>query len=132
MADIIKAWPSQMAARKVAAIFSPEGRWNRYYFSVGRGKPRQPVERIWFTWRGRILGHFEVESIVCNDGTLPTLRSLEDEQSEWQFRKDVWIAVCHPGCRRLRERVFFNPFRGFRYFDLDSYRGSPDARHRFY
>lgn len=129
--DIIKTWPAHVPAKKVAQIFS-ESRppFCRYYFTLGRGKPKQPVERIWFAYQGRILGSLEIEAIVCNDGTLPELRSLSDERSAWQIRKDAWVAVCKPPCKRLKERVFMASFRGWRYFDLESYRGTVDARFR--
>lgn len=130
MAEIIKTWPAFMDARKVAEIFSPAGAFALYYFTLGRGKPRQPVSRIWFTYRGRILGSFEVDAVVCNDGSLPTLRRLDGQESEWQIRKDAWVAVCVPGCDRLRDRVFMSGFRGWHYFELDSYRKNPESKCR--
>jgi len=131
VADIIKTWPAFTAVRTVAEMFFDEKPcWCRYYFSLGRGKPQQPVEHIWFTWRGRILGSFEVEEIVCNVGQLPKLYSLSGKESEWQIRKDAWVAICASRCSRLRERIYMNGFRGWRYFDLEFYRYTVDAKFR--
>jgi hypothetical protein len=130
MADIIKTWPATVGARKVAQIFSQNGCFAKYYFSLGPGQPHLSIERIWFTWHGRILGYFEVEKIVCNDGSLPSLRSISNEESAWQIRKDAWVAVCKTGCHRLRERVFMDSFRGWHYFDLASYCEKPESKHR--
>jgi hypothetical protein len=71
-----------------------------------------------------------VEKLVVNDGSLPAMRSLSGEESGWQLKHDAWVAVCIPGCHRLRERIFMEGFRGWRYFNLDAYRESPDARFR--
>lgn len=132
MPDIIKTWPAHVAAPIVAQIFSPTAPpFCRYYFTLGRGKPQQEVKRLWYTYRGRILGYFEIEEIVCNDGTLPKLASLSGETSEWQIRRDAWVAICAPPCHRIKERVFFEGFRGWRYFNFDSYRLTTDARVRF-
>lgn len=131
MADIIKTWPACIPAKTTARVFSAyDSRFTDYYFSVGRGKPKQPVRWMWFTYMGRIIGRFIISGIVCNDGTLPKLYRLDGGESGWQFRKDSWIAVCSAPCIRLHERVFFSSFRGWRYFDFESYRGSVDARHR--
>lgn len=131
MADLIKTWPAIVGAREVARIFSAEAPpLARYYFTLGRGKPSQAVSRIWLTWSGRILGWFWVESIARNDGSLPRLRSLSDQESEWQIKPDNWVAICKPPCTRLRERLYMSSFRGWRYFDVDSYRGTPEARVR--
>jgi hypothetical protein len=130
MADIIKTWPAFMDAKKVAQIFAPKGCFARYYFTLGRGKPKQPITRIWFTWRGRILGSFAIDVVVCNDGSLPRLSRIDGEPSEWQIRKDAWVAVCAPGCERLKERVFMSGFRGWHYFDLETYRSNPESRIR--
>lgn len=130
MTDIIKTWPAFMDGKKVAQIFSPDGCFARYFFTLGRGKPKQPIERIWFSWRGRILGSFAIEKVVCNDGSLPQLSRLDGGESEWQIRKDAWVAVCTPGCRRIKERVFMAGFRGWRYFDFEDYRAKPESRVR--
>ena len=131
MAEIIKTWPAFIPARTTAEVFSPSHPpFCHYYFSLGHGKPKQHVDLMWFNYQGRILGWFRVEEVVCNDGTLPKLRRLDGEESGWQIRKDSWVAVCAPPCHRLSERVFMEGFRGWRYFDLDTYKGTVDARHR--
>lgn len=131
MAAIIKIWPACIAAKTTAEVFSSDHPpFCRYYFSLGRGKPKQPVDKLWFAYQGRILGWFEIEEIVCNDGTLPKLRRLDGEESGWQIRKDSQVAVCAPPCHRIAERIFMDSFRGWHYFDLESYRGTVDARYR--
>lgn len=131
MSDIIKTWPAKVNARSVAEMFSETAPpFCRFYFTLGRGRPKQNIERIWFTYQGRILGYFVIEKIVVNDGTLPKLNSLDGSESDWQFRKDAIVAICKPPCVRLKERIFMDGFRGFRYFDLDSYQDTSDARHR--
>jgi hypothetical protein len=126
--DIIKTWPAFMGSRKVLAIFNHK--WARFYFSLGRGKPKQEVSRIWFTHRGRIIGSFPIEQVVRNDGSLPKLRSLQDRVSEWQFKHDIWVAVCRPPIERLGDRVYCEGFRGWRYFDLETYRQTVGAKVR--
>lgn len=129
--DIIKTWPANVDARSVAAMFSEKTPpWCVFYFTLGIGKPKENVERLWFTYRGRILGFFVIREIIVNDGTLPKLQSLDGSESDWQFRKDAKVAICLPPCHRLRERVFMDGFRGWRYFDFESYRGTAEARHR--
>lgn len=129
--DILKTWPACIPAKITAEVFSEEHPpFCRYYFSLGKGKPKQQIARMWFTYQGRILGSFEVEEIVVNDGTLPKLRRLDGEESGWQIRKDAWVAICAPPCRRLKERIYHDSFRGWRYFDLDGYRETADARFR--
>lgn len=131
MADIIKTWPAVVPAPTVAQIFSPRHPpFCRYYFTLGRGKPKQSLEKIWFTYRGRILGWFEIEALVVNDGTLPRLNRLDGAPSEWQIRKDAYVLVCAPPCQCVPERVFHEGFRGWRYFDFESYKLSTDARVR--
>lgn len=126
--DIIKTWPSIVDAKTVARIFSPKGSFARYYFTVGRGNPKQKIERMWFTYRGRILGSLAVEEIVCSDGSLPRLNRLDGQPSEWQIAKDAWVAVCVPGCQRPPVRAWMSGFRGFRYFNFEEYWGTPEAR----
>lgn len=129
--DILKTWPAVVPPKTVAQIFSPTASpFARYYFTIGRGKPRWNFERMWFTYQGRILGWFIVEDLVRNDGSLPRLSRLDGAPSEWQIRKDAWVAVCAPPCVRIKERVFHDSFRGWRYFNFDEYRGTGEARHR--
>jgi hypothetical protein len=128
MPDIIKTWPSFVTPEKVAKIF--RAKWARFYFSLGRGRPKQEVSRVWYTYRGRILGSIPVEQIVRNDGSLPKLRSLSDRESEWQFKHDIWVAVCLPPMARLKERIYHEGFRGWRYFDFGTYRTTVGAKVR--
>lgn len=129
--EVIKTWPASVDARTVAKLFSESSPpVCQFFFTLGRGKPRLTIERLWFTYQGRILGWFQVDRVVVNDGTLPRLTRLDGGESEWQIKKDRWVAVCSPPCHRIRERVFHDPFRGWRYFDFESYRSTVDARHR--
>lgn len=131
MADIIKTWPVAVSAQATARIFSEKApSFSRYYFTLGHGRPKAEVERIWFTYGGRVLGWFTVEDIVCNDGTLPLLNRLDGSPGEWQIAKDAWVAVCCPPCHRIAERIFMDGFRGFRYFNFEEYRGKPESRVR--
>jgi len=100
-----------------------------YYFTLGRGCPKQRgVTELWFTHRGRILGHFEIERIVQNAGQLPKLTSMDGEPSGWQIKPDRWVAVCRPPFHLLEETVYHEAFRGWRYFNLDKYRGTLAAK----
>jgi len=131
MADIIKTWPAFIDPKTVARMFSPTvPPWHWYYFTLGRGRPKEKIERLWFTYRDRILGFFHVEEIIVNDGSLPVLHRLDGGTSDWQMRKDAKVAVCPAPCVRMKERLFFSGFRGWRYFELDSYRETPDAKFR--
>lgn len=131
MTSIIKTWPAVVEPDKVAQIFN-EGRpsFGTYYFTLGRGKPSQPVNMLWFTYRGRILGNFSILQIWRNDGSLPPLKRLDGGESEWQLKPDAWIAICSPSFLRLKERVFMSGFRGWRYFDLETYRTTMEAKVR--
>jgi hypothetical protein len=129
MADILKTWPSFMAPRKVLQIFSARDTFAVYYFTIGRGKPKQEIDKLWFTYRGRILGHFDVTEVVCNLGdNIPKLRRIDGGDSEWQIKRDHWVAICDPPFFRLREKLFYSSFRGFRYFDIDQWRERPESR----
>jgi hypothetical protein len=101
-----------------------------YYFTLGRGRPRRPdaVTEIFFTHRSRIIGHFEIEEIVRNEGQLPKLTTLDGGPSEWQIKPDAWVAVCRPPFHPLRSKVYHSGFRGWRYFDLKTYSVSIDAK----
>jgi hypothetical protein len=102
------------------------GAFARYYFTLGRGKPKEPITKIWYTWRGRILGSFRVDEIIRNDGSLPKLLSLSDEESGWQIKPDAWVAICLPGALAYRDGVFMSGFCGWRYFDTAAYRDNPE------
>ena len=131
MADIIKTWPSCVSARSTARIFSSNlPPFRVFYFTLGRGMPKQQIERLWFTYQGRIVGWFPVEEIIVNVGQIPALNRLDGGESEWQIKKDAKVAICTPPCVRLKERLFMDGFRGYRYFDLDEWRENPLSRHR--
>src|SRR5260370_38249510 len=115
MAEINKSWPANVDAHTVAEMFSPDNLWLSYYFTLGRGKPKQSIDRIWYTWRGRILGSFKVDRIVQNDGSLPTLSRIDNIESDWNIKPDMWVAICDTACDPLNERVFMSGFRGYRY-----------------
>jgi len=133
--DIIKTWPANVSARTVAHIFRPhifgEQGWSEYYFTLGRGKPQKPIGRLFFTWRGRILGSFIVDRVVINDGSLPRLSHLDGEESDWQIKPDRWVAICCCDCVPLKERVFMGGFRGWRYFSLQEFKETPESRFRW-
>jgi hypothetical protein len=129
MSDILKTWPAFMDSRKVLRVFNHP--WANFYFSVGKGKPKEAVERLWYTHRGRILGYFRVRELKQNDGSFPKLRSITGEVSEWQFKPDIWVAICHAPFVRLEERVYHSGFRGWRYFDLEQYKSTPESRINF-
>jgi len=127
MPDILKTWPGFMERWKVEKLFAQK--FVHFYFSVGRGMPKQYVYRIWFTHQGEILGCFDVDCIVKNDGSLPKLRSLSNRLSEWQFKPDIYVAICTPPFDRVEgEKVFHAGFRGWRYFDFDTYKQSLEAK----
>lgn len=126
MSEIIKTWPAFMSPKKVLRVFNH--RWVNFYFSVGKGKPKQEVTHLWFTHRGRILGRFKIVDVVKNDGSLPKLRSLQNRASEWQFKPDVWVAICEGPVERIKEKLCYGGFRGWRYFSLEEYRKTVDAK----
>lgn len=131
MSDIIKTWPAFIEPYTVMRMFGKDSPYARYYFTLGRGKPQREIKRLWFSYRGRILGCFTVEEIVRNDGAnIPRLRSCDGSRSEWQIKKDAYVAVCIGPCDRLRERLYMTGFRGWRYFNISTYRESSEAKVR--
>ena len=124
--NILKTWPAFMDSDKVRQVF--EHPWGNFYFTLGRGKPKQEIERLYFTHRGRVICYFNVAQIVQNAGQLPKLRSVSNRESEWQIKPDAWVAICPAPCTWLNEEVFHGGFRGYRYFDLESYRNTLDAK----
>lgn len=131
MAEIIKTWPAMISVRTTARLFSANvPPFHRYYFTLGRGTPQAKVERLWFTYQGRIIGWFPVTEIIVNVGQIPALNRLDGGESEWQIKKDARVAICIPPCRRLKGRIFMSGFRGWRYFNIDEYRETVEARHR--
>ena len=118
-----------MTYQKTLEVFSHD--WGTFYFTLGRGKPQRPIEQIWHTHRGRILGYFDITEIVRNLGdNLRRLRRISGEKSEWQIKLMNWVAVCPPPFHPLAEKIYHEGFRGWRYFDLESYRGTIDSKIR--
>lgn len=128
MTAILKTWPAFMERAKVLAVFTHP--WPIFYFTLGRGRPQQPPATLYFTHQGRILGSFSIDEILRNDGSFPKLRSITNKESEWQIKADAWVAICRPPFHRLTERLFHEGFRGWRYFDLDAYRGTLESKVR--
>lgn len=126
--SILKTWPAFMEAKHTLKVFSHP--WAKFYFTLGRGKPKRFIEQLFFTHRGVILGHFVIGEIVQNVGQLPKLESLDGSESGWQIKADAWVAICGPPFHVLADRVYHDGFRGFRYFDLLAYRGSIDSKVR--
>ena len=116
-----------MDRRKVRAIFSSE--WALFYFTLGKGKPKQSVERLWFTHQDELLGSFKVKEIVCNVGQLPKLRSLDNRESEWQIKRDRYVAICPGPFEWVQgDTIYYGSFRGFRYFDFAVYSQTMEAK----
>jgi hypothetical protein len=128
MTAILKTWPAFMPPRKVLEVFTHD--WGRFYFTLGRGKPQKPIDQLWYTHQGRILGYFGIEQIVQNVGQLPKLTAIDGTESEWQIRGDAWVAICPPPFHRLEEKLYHEGFRGWRYFDMEAYRGTIGAKLR--
>lgn len=124
--QIIKTWPAFMPPRRVLEVFNAD--FANFYFSLGRGKPKEEISALWFTHRGRILGFFPIQHLVINDGSLPKLRSISGEESEFQIKRDNWVAICPGPIERLREKLYYAGFRGWRYFDLEEWRGTLESR----
>lgn len=133
MSAILKTLPTRFARGELQRFLGLDGKpcWTIYYFSLGRGRPkRDGVDGIYFTHRGRIIGNFSIKEIVQNAGQLPMLTTLDGEPSEWQIKADAWVAVCRPPFHRMSERLYHEGFRGWRYFDLESYRGTVESKVR--
>jgi hypothetical protein len=101
MANILKTLPTRFARGELERFFGMHERCAdpqrfRFYFTLGRGKPGQAIERLYFTHRGIIIGHFDVAEVVQNAGQLPKLTTLDGEPSQWQIKPDRWVAVCPP------------------------------------
>jgi hypothetical protein len=48
----------------------------------------------------------------------------------WHIRPDHWVAICTTFCVPSPERIYMSGFRGYRYFDFDSYRKTNESRIR--
>jgi hypothetical protein len=128
--DILKTWPATMSRRHVLRAFTHD--WGgSFYFTLGRGKPTQQIDHLFFTHRGQIIGSFKADHIIRNDGTnIPPLRSISGEVSEWQIKPDAYVAVCSPPFRQLEEKIYHEGFRGWRYFSLEEWRTNIDSQVR--
>ena len=129
MADIIKSWPAAIPAADIADMFTDDAKYSAYYFTIGRGKPKEKIERIWWSYQGRIIGSFKVDRLVINDGSLPQLGSISGGDM-WEIKPDRWVAICESGGELLNERLFYAGFRGWRYFDIDDYRKCRESKVR--
>ena len=140
MSDIIKTWPAVVSPRMTLAMFSENlPPFTMYYFTLGRACPKRvnPLpqtygdrDHLWFTYRGRIMGAFGIVRVMQNDGSLPRLNRLDGGESDWQIKPDAWVAICKPPCLRLHKKVYMSGFRGFRYFDLESYSSTMESKVR--
>lgn len=147
MIAILKTFPTRFARGEILRFLGLDGQpcWTFYFFTLGRGRPSKAnlcgdiefcgvrngwrgIDQLWFTHRGRILGHFQVVCIIQNVGQLPKLTTMDGEPSQWQIKADRWVAVCNPPFQKLTERVYHEAFRGWRYFDLEAYRKTPGAK----
>ena len=152
MPDIIKTIESWRRARRVHRFLAYTQGWEDaeettaygslairrglYVFQLGRGEPqRKPVARLWFVFRGRLYGHFQIARIERNVGQfadLVTLYKREDLAKEWHLRDDNWVAVCKPPFQFFKgKHVYYSGFQGWRYFALEQYRTTNDARWNF-
>ena len=133
MSAILKTLPTRFARGQLERFFGLDGKpcWTTYFFTLGRGRPkRDDVDELYFTHHGRIIGSFKISDVVQNAGQLPKLTTLDGKPSQWQIPPDAWVAVCAPPFRRLSQRLYHEGFRGWRYFDLEHYRGSLAAKVR--
>jgi hypothetical protein len=150
MPDIIKTIESWRRPRRVHRFLAHTQRWEDprdataygslvqdaagfYVFQLGRGEPqRKPVRRLWFVFRGRLYGSFEIVRIERNAGQfedLVTMYKREDLAKEWHLRDDNWVVICKPPFAFFKGRhIYYEDFQGWRYFDLESYRKLPEAR----
>jgi hypothetical protein len=131
MTAILKTLPVRFARGEMERFLGMDGKpFCVYFFTLGRGRPQRPdpVTQIYFTHRSVILGHFEIAEIVQNKGQLPLLTTLDGAPSDWQIKPDRWVAVCRPPFHPLEAKTYHTGFRGWRYFDLQNYRGTLDSK----
>ncbi len=127
MSAIIKTLPTFFARGHIRKFLTV--RFARYYFTLGRGRPRQAKPtRLYFTHQGVLLGYFDIEEVVQNVGQLPKLTTLDGRPSAWQIKPDAWVAVCFSRFHFLRQKLYHEGFRGWRYFDFETYRQSLEAK----
>lgn len=139
MADVIKTIEGWRDPGRVLAWLT---RWNKgrnavYFFVFGRGRPKERVENLWFTFRGRVLGWFEVVEVKANVGDLydfvtgkecRTMEGTPVTTPGWHPKLGVYLAICRPPFHLLKSRLYLAGFRGWRYFDFLSYRLTPEAK----
>lgn len=105
-----------------------------YVFQLGKGKPKHVPDRLWFVFRGRLYGNFEIARIEQNVGQfedLATMYRREDLACEWHLRPDNWMAICKPPFSFFRgKHVYYGGFQGWRYFDFATYVKSMEAKVR--
>lgn len=151
MIAILKTLPARFARGEILRFLGCDGKpcWTQYFFQLGRACPQRAkaiagswrvgsqlidgfrgVEQIHFTHRGILLGHFDVQLIAQNAGQFPILTTMDGGASDWQLKPDRWVVVCAPPFHRLKDRIYHEAFRGWRYFDLDAYRGTREAKVR--
>ncbi len=136
MGAILKTLPTRFARgdiERFLGLGAKKPAWCNYYFTLGRGRPRRDgftLRQLYFTHKGIVIGYFDVAEVVQNVGQLPQLTNMDGDPSAWQIPGDAWVAVCPPPFHPLRDRVFHHGFQGWRYFDLQKYRSSLDARIR--
>ena len=151
MADIIKTIESWRDSDRVFTWLTrrnrtPNQRHYLYFFTLGRGHPKQTIERLYFTFQGFVIGWFDVEDIVANlgkwadfvDGAIKIdkatgVRELATNDHlrrayTWRPKPGVWMVLCPPPFHSIEEQLYYSGFQGFRYFDLDSYRKMPESK----
>jgi len=155
MADIIKTIESWRRPRRVHQFLAHAHRWEDaanamamaygsmiqdaggyYAFQLGRGEPqRKPVGRLWFVFRGRLYGSFEIARIERNVGQfedLVTMYKHEGLAVDWHLRPDNWVAICKPPFAFFKgAHVYYEGFQGWRYFEFEAYSASLEAKYGF-
>lgn len=112
-----------------------------FYFPIGRGMPkRSPVTRLYFTFRGRVMGWFKIaefqvmcptllEWMISETGSMPENQDREPTAKcnlnlvykggkRWFPKLGTWVVFCSSPFHRTKKRIYMQGFRGFRYFDL--------------
>jgi hypothetical protein len=124
MSAIIKTLPVRFARGQIERFFGLDGKpcWTTYYFTLGRGRPKQSdPDKLYFTHKGIIIGFFNVVEIVQNVGQLPKLTNMDGDPSAWQIKPDAWVAVCRPPFFLLEKKIYHEGFQGWRYFNFVAY-----------